>query len=131
MTTQIGSTSIDDLPSFNQQDNIVDDVLNQITDTPSSLPNEVQYMRRQEEQPPSIKQKIVYASQQPPNMLEQYYPDLKLCGFVFLSVIVVHFLNADEHIKKIINLTNVPYWDIILRAIVISLGFIIFKKLIS
>lgn len=124
-TPQIGSTSIDDLPSFNQQDNIVDDVLNQISD--NNPQNEVQYIRKQE---PVIKQQIIYP-QQSSNTFEQYYPDMKLAGFVFLSVIIVHFLTLDHHVKKVINLTNVPYWDIILRAMIISLGFIILKKLIS
>lgn len=55
--------------------------------------------------------------------------DIKLATIVFLITIVVHFIPADKFIGRYFAIDNVPYNDIILRAILAALFVILIKKL--
>lgn len=139
------STPINQLPSYNQEiqddDTVVQDILSQINEQRDEIDPRQQIKQRMYDEPviQHVQQpQMVPVYQQQPQQSQYsiitsnpYYDDLKLAGMVFFSVIIVQLLALDHKINKFINIPNIPYWDIILKAIIISLGFIIIKMLIK
>ena len=57
--------------------------------------------------------------------------ELKLAGLVFFVVILVQFVPFHRYIGKYISIENIPYNEILLRAIIASLVVVVFKKLLG
>jgi hypothetical protein len=57
--------------------------------------------------------------------------ELKLAGLVFFVVILVQFVPFHRYIGKYISIENIPYNEILLRAIIASLVVVVFKKMLG
>lgn len=140
------STPINQLPSYNQEiqddDTVVQDILSQINEQRDEVDPRHQIKQRMYDEPviqhvqqqqmaPVYQQHQQQQSQYSIITSNPYYDDLKLAGMVFFSVIIVQLLALDHKVYKFINLPDVPYWNLVLKAIIISLGFIIIKMLIK
>jgi hypothetical protein len=138
------ATPINQLPSYNQEiqedDTVVQDILSQINEPKDEIDPRQQFKQRMYDEP--VIQQIQH-QQLPPVYPQQYntasivsstnpyYNDLKLAGMVFFSVIIVYLLALDHRIDNFISFPNMPYWHVILKAIIISLGFIVIKTFVK
>ena len=57
--------------------------------------------------------------------------EMKLVGFVFLAVVLVHFIPFHKIVSKYIALDKIPYHDVLIRASLAAMIVIIMKKLFS
>jgi len=55
--------------------------------------------------------------------------DVKLAAFVFVLFIVVNFIPADKHLSKYFAIDKIPYYDIIIKAIIAFIAVIVLKKM--
>lgn len=54
--------------------------------------------------------------------------DVKLASFVFVLFVIVHFIPLDKFLMKYFALDKIPYYDVILKAVMAFVAVIIFKK---
>jgi hypothetical protein len=136
------STPISQLPpqqSINDDDVVVQDILNQINGEGPQPPSEeysqqpVYYPPPMPPPPPQQQMVVPQQPQQPQgqdlqNYLVYFADDLKLGGLVFTVAVLVHFIPIDKYVSKYFNVQNIPYHDVILRAILIALIVVLLKK---
>ena len=136
-------------PVLNDDDVVVQDILNQINGGTVNESMEQQYQQQQQpmtqqsmhsyypnpmmtqqmQMPPQMVQPQIQAPpQEIQNYLLYFADDLKLAGLVFTITILVHFIPIDKYVSKYFNIQNIPYHEIILRAIMISLFVVLVKK---
>ena len=141
---------------LNDDDVVVQDILNQINgggngsnggnggniSNGGSITTESMMMEQQQHyQPPPLQYYAPPPSQplppqqmlaaQPPeiqNYMLYFADDLKLAGLVFTITILVHFIPIDKYVSKYFNIQNIPYHEVILRAIMIALFVVLIKK---
>lgn len=56
--------------------------------------------------------------------------DIKFAAFIFVLFIVVHFIPIDKFLMKYFALDKIPYYDIILKALLAFVAVILFRKLL-
>lgn len=56
--------------------------------------------------------------------------DVKFAAFIFVLFIVVHFIPIDKFLMKYFALDKIPYYDIILKALLAFVVVILFRKLL-
>ena len=61
----------------------------------------------------------------------QFADDIKLAALVFFVVIIVHFVPLSSWVSKYIAVDKIPYHEIILRAILVTLLVVILTKLVK
>jgi hypothetical protein len=150
------STPLSQLPSqqpgaavvqqpLNDDDVVVQDILNQINGgggggsiTPESMmmmeqpqqyhPPPPQYYAPPPPQQPPPPPQMMVQPQEIQNYMLYFADDLKLAGLVFTITILVHFIPIDKYVSKYFNIQNIPYHEIILRAIMIALFVVLIKK---
>lgn len=137
---------------INDDDAVVQDILNQIN-TPSNeesfqqndqlqqqqLAMQQQMMHQQAMQQQMMQQQAmqqVVVQPQPKtfeikNLFSYFKNDLTLAGIVFCVFIIIYLTPVDKIISRYIKLDNIPYHDVIIRAIIATLLIIIIKKLID
>lgn len=54
--------------------------------------------------------------------------DVKFASFIFILFIIVHFIPLDKFLMKYFALDKIPYYDVILKAVMAFVAVIIFKK---
>jgi hypothetical protein len=54
--------------------------------------------------------------------------DVKFASFVFILFIIVHFIPLDKFLMKYFALDKIPYYDVILKAVMAFVAVIMFKK---
>jgi hypothetical protein len=54
--------------------------------------------------------------------------DVKFSAFIFILFIVVHFIPIDKFLMRYFALDKIPYYDIILKALVAFVAVILFRK---
>jgi hypothetical protein len=126
---------------LNDDDVVVQDILNQINggnigdSVPSQTPQQHYYPPPPIHPPPQMQQPMQMPSipQQPTgqeieNYMLYFADDLKLGGLVFTITILVHFIPVDKYVSKYFNIQNIPYHEVILRAIMIALFVVLIKK---
>ena len=145
---------------MNDDDVVVQDILNQIHSSSGSgdgqnSSNENQYnqqlmmqqlllQQQQQQQQQQLQQQLQQQQQvflpqldiqtQPHDYkfyLALFNNDLELAVAIFVIVIIVHFIPADKLIGKYFAIEKIPYHEIILRAIMVTLFVIIVKKFIK
>lgn len=57
--------------------------------------------------------------------------DLKIAGLIFLLFVIVHFVPVDKLFMKYFALDRIPYYDIILKALVAFIVVILFRKVFA
>lgn len=65
------------------------------------------------------------------SLIMSFTDDIKLAGLVFVTVLLVHFIPANQFLGKYIAIEKIPYHNVILRAIMVTLIVIIVKKLLK
>lgn len=157
MATNINSTPINKLPSYNQiadnqeDEGVIDDILDQINDSnqqneewnPMETQRQQDFIRQQQmmnQQVQQVPQQFIHQQTVPQQMTIQNNPnsvipqnlyeieDLRLTSIVFLSVLLVQLFKLDKYVNNYISFSNFTYWDIVLVSILSSLLFIIIKK---
>jgi hypothetical protein len=56
--------------------------------------------------------------------------DVKFGAFIFVLFIVVHFIPIDKFLMKYFALDKIPYYDIILKALLAFIAVILFRKML-
>jgi len=56
--------------------------------------------------------------------------DVKFASFIFLLFIIVHFIPLDKFLMKYFALDKIPYYDVILKAVMAFVAVILFRKLL-
>ncbi len=64
-------------------------------------------------------------------MVDLFSNELKIAGYVFMAVIIVHFVPFHKYLSKYLALEKIPYSEILLRAILAALLVVISQKLIT
>lgn len=54
--------------------------------------------------------------------------DVKFASFIFILFIIVHFIPLDKFLMKYFALDKIPYYDVILKAVMAFVAVIVFKK---
>jgi hypothetical protein len=54
--------------------------------------------------------------------------DVKFAAFIFILFIIVHFIPVDKFLMRYFALDKIPYYDIILKALVAFVAVILFRK---
>ena len=63
--------------------------------------------------------------------IHHFSDDIKLASLIFAATIVVHFVPINSLVGKYIAIQNIPYHEIIMRAILVALLTIIVKKVMK
>jgi hypothetical protein len=56
--------------------------------------------------------------------------DVKFAAFIFILFIIVHFIPIDKFLMKYFALDKIPYYDVILKALLAFVAVILFRKLL-
>jgi hypothetical protein len=56
--------------------------------------------------------------------------DIKLAAFVFVLFIVVNFIPAEKYLSKYFAIDKIPYYDIIIKALIAFIVVIVMRKII-
>lgn len=65
------------------------------------------------------------------NIISSLAEDLKIAGMIFILFVVIHFLPVDKIFMKYFALDRIPYYDVILKALVAFIVVIVFRKLFT
>jgi hypothetical protein len=65
------------------------------------------------------------------SFVHHFSDDIKLASLIFAATIIIHFIPIQSIVGKYIAIQNIPYHEIILRAILVALLTIIVKKLMK
>jgi hypothetical protein len=55
--------------------------------------------------------------------------DIKFGAFVFILFVIVHFIPIDKFLMKYFAIDRIPYYDVLLKALVAFVAVIVFRKL--
>lgn len=62
--------------------------------------------------------------------LQFFAEDIKLASIIFLVVIIILFVPIGQVLNKYIAIDKIPYHDVLLKAVLISITVVLIKKLI-
>lgn len=137
------STPINQLPSqqsqalpaeiLNEDDNVIQDMLSNFT-TPDIPHEDIYKLATQQSMPaPAATAATATPADAPPSKLVDWMNlfsnEFKLAGYVFMAVVIVHFIPFHKYLGKYIALEKIPYNEILLRAIAAALIVIIAQKI--
>jgi hypothetical protein len=65
------------------------------------------------------------------NLMSSVAEDLKIAGLIFILFVIVHFIPVDKLFMKYFALDRIPYYDIILKALMAFIVVIMFRKVFA